>query len=419
MSELFLCGVRVTPEELKLFGLQSISFLGFASLNIGLNFYNSWALKPVSVSVQSPQLPPAPPATPPASLNVARTMLYQTTSEQPTNDSGPGFDLPVFYTMWHMVASVLGTCVIMSFKKPDTGYPSMMQLWHYKWQLLAIAVCTTANIGCNNASLTLISLFLNQVIKATGPLPTLVFSVLFEGKRYGLGLVLSCFAIVAGTVLSIPMSGSSDTSVAGVIVVIISTLAASLKPVIMSLVMKGTPERPKLPPTVVLFYDTFLSFWMMLVYWLISKERENSVDYLSHRPLIGIGIILGGASMAFGFNISSYFFVQYTSALTTTVASNGVKVINIVISALISHISGARNWCGVALVCLSLVVYAYFSYGSPGHGHGHSSKTKTGALLAKVSIDHIASGSCSVITHTTSGCCSSFSPNTLHHSTDP
>ena len=193
----------------------------------------------------------------------------------------------------------------------------------------------------------------------------MIFSVMFEGKTYGWDMILACSVIVAGTILAVPSGGSSgdETSFSGVIVVIVSTLAASLKPVIMSNVMKGTPERPKLEPTVVLFYDTFISFWFMLIYWLVSDERSKTCAYLGGGHFgYAIGLILVGATMAFGFNLSSYFFVLLTSALTTTVAANGVKVINIVISALISHVSAPRNWVGVALVCVALAVYAYVSY---------------------------------------------------------
>jgi len=270
----------------------------------------------------------------------------------------------VFYTMWHMVASVLGCCVIMCFKRPETGWPSCSQFGKYMFQLIPISICTTANIACNNASLTMVSLFLNQVIKATGPLPTMIFSFLMERKTYGLGMILATLLIVAGTILAVPLGGSGTTSGAGVIIVIVSTLAASLKPVIMSLVMKGTPERPKLPATVVLFYDVFLSFFFMLIYWLASPERVAAISYLQTNGGLAVGLILAGATMAFLFNLSNYVFVQVTSALTTTVVANGVKILNIVISAIQSHVSAVQNWCGVALTVVSLIIYAYFSYTS-------------------------------------------------------
>mmetsp|Transcript_26168 Transcript_26168/g.64860 ORF Transcript_26168/g.64860 Transcript_26168/m.64860 type:complete len:366 (-) Transcript_26168:136-1233(-) len=316
-------GIEWTADEWRTLTIQLVSLTGFVSLNIGLNFYNSWALK--------------------------------------KDGPGPHFDFPVFYTMTHMVATVIGACVIMSFRRPATGWPSPSQFVGYSWGLLLIAACSTVNLLCNNISLTLISLFLNQVIKATGPLPTMIFSFLLEQKTYSLMAVVSCVLIVVGTILSIPLSGKGpSTSVVGVVVVIISTFAASLKPVIMSLVFKGLKEKPRLEPTVVLFYDAFISFWLMLFYWLLSWERAATVEYIGQHPASSAGIVAGGASMAFVFNLSCYFFIMYTSALTSTVASNGTKVVNIVISALIaSALHDPRNICGVVLVCISIMAYAY------------------------------------------------------------
>ncbi|KAL1527583.1 hypothetical protein AB1Y20_008970 [Prymnesium parvum] len=316
-------GIEWTADEWRTLTIQLVSLTGFVSLNIGLNFFNSWALK---------------------------------------NDGpGPHFDFPVFYTMTHMVATVIGACVIMSFRRPATGWPSPSQFVGYSWGLLLIAACSTVNLLCNNISLTLISLFLNQVIKATGPLPTMVFSFIMEHKTYTAYSILACILIVLGTVLSIPLTSKGpQTSVVGVVVVIISTVAASLKPVALSLVFKGLKDKPKLEPTVVLFYDAFISFWMMLLYWLVSSERAATVEYIGNRPLVALGIIAGGASMAFGFNLSAYFFTKFTSSLTASIASNGTKVVNIIISALIaSALHDPRNICGVLLVCVSLMAYAH------------------------------------------------------------
>jgi len=320
--------------------------LSFAALNIGLNFYNAWLLKPSKQSV------------------LVGDHLVTQTVEGPVGGQ-PDFTFPVFYTMWHMFASVLGASVIMlTVAKPKSGFPSFSQFMKYKWALVAIATCTSLSIGLNNASLTLISLFLNQVIRSTGPVPTMVFSAGLEGKTYGWGTILSCCAIIGSTILAIPFSGhDQQTSVSGVIILLIAVLASSLKPVVMAMVMKGTPERPKLEPTVVLFYDTGLAFWFMLVYWLASNERQEVIDYFkAGNGGLATGLVIAGATQAFLFNLTNYFLVLLTSALTCTVTGNAVKVLNIVISAFITHLSEARNWVGVALVCLSLAAYAYFSH---------------------------------------------------------
>eukprot|EP00966_Prymnesium_polylepis_P208086 4820065-Prymnesium_polylepis.1 len=83
-----------TPEEVRLNWLRLVSISGFVGLNISLNFYNAAVLKA---------------------------------------DHQPGFHFPIFYTMWHMLASAFGCMVLMYFTPPETGYPSFKQLWEYRY----------------------------------------------------------------------------------------------------------------------------------------------------------------------------------------------------------------------------------------------------------------------------------------------
>ena len=92
-------------------------------------------------------------------------------------------------------------------------------------------------------------------------------------------------------------------------------------------VMAGTDELPKLHPTVVLFYDTGLSFCIMFVYWVCSYERANSVSYMGSHAGMGLLIIAIGSSMAFIFNLANYYFVRLTSALTSGIGANAVKIL--------------------------------------------------------------------------------------------
>ena len=154
----------------------------------------------------------------------------------------------------------------------------------------------------------------------------MVLSVIFERKSYGLGMVAACAAIIAGTILAIPIKkGGPESSFGGILLVMISTVAAAAKPVTIAVVLKGTEDRPKLPPTVVMFYDSFVSFWFMLIYWLASNERAESTHYIHEHSWVAFGIVVGGATMAFAFNLANYYYVQLTSALTTIVTANGIK----------------------------------------------------------------------------------------------
>ena len=99
------------------------------------------------------------------------------------------------------------------------------------------------------------------------------------------------------------------------------------------IIMSGKHDKPPLSPSQCLFWDAGLSFWGMLAIWLCrGTERQEAVDYLLSRTsnpqsgLLAIGIVAAGSAMAFTFNIAVYYYILYTSALTSTVGSNGIKI---------------------------------------------------------------------------------------------
>ena len=115
---------------------QAVAFLCFSVFYIALNEFNPWALKAGQF---------------------------------------PGFAFPVFYSMFHMLFSSLAAWLLLyTVAPPSCGGPSLAQLREYGDGLMVIAICTALNVGLNNLSLTLVSLFINQVIKASSPLPTMV-----------------------------------------------------------------------------------------------------------------------------------------------------------------------------------------------------------------------------------------------------
>jgi len=320
----------------------AVAFFVFAALNITLNQFNSWALK---------------------------------------GHHFPGFDFPVSYTMSHMITSAGAALVLLHFMSvPESSRPSWGQFNLYKSRLCPIALCTTFNIALNNASLTLVSLFVNQVIKACAPLPSIVFSYLVASKRYSWAIVCAVLCICAGSVLADfhNLTTGADSDPLGIILCLISLLANALKPVMAMIVMDGSSkDLPKLPPPVVLFYDSGLSFCFMFCYWVISVERAPSIDYLLNGDqtkidnpalvgyqtgLLGTGVLFAGCTAAFMFNLSAYYFVSFTSALTSTIGANLVKVILIVAAAIQAGIHDIASWTGVGLVVVSIGAYVWLSY---------------------------------------------------------
>ena len=262
-----------------------LSFIIYGTLNLFLNFFNKWAMAP----------------------------------------SGAGFGLPVFYSTWHMLMSILGSLVLMLWKKPESGIVSLAQFKEYKWETLTLAVCTTVNISCNNASLMLIGLFVNQIIKALSPMIVMAMSYFVLKRRYGAKLITSVVFIAIGAVMAVPFKDPSVT-VLGIVLVGLATMASSLKPVVGELLMTSS-DKPKLAPAALVFYDSCFSFVFMLVFWLsVPAEREGSITYMREKPAMGWGIILIGSFAAFAYNMSIYNFTKMASAVAVMVTTNLLKV---------------------------------------------------------------------------------------------
>merc|ERR1711865_421866 len=65
-----------------------LAFAIYGTLNLFINFFNKWAMAP----------------------------------------SGAGFGLPVFYSTWHMLMSIIGSLVLMLVNKPESGMVSFAHL---------------------------------------------------------------------------------------------------------------------------------------------------------------------------------------------------------------------------------------------------------------------------------------------------
>lgn len=270
----------------------------------------------------------------------------------------PDFEYPVFYSMFHMIASVLGSLVLMKIQ--GINFPSTSQFMDYKWGLTALALCSTVNICANNGSLVIIGLFVNQIIKATAPLPTMLMSCIAEKKSYSWQVVTATLVLVAGAIMAVPRSDPTVTPL-GIILVFVATFASSIKPVFGAVLMAGG-EKEKLKPAVLVFYDSFLSFFAMFLYWILSPELQPSIAYMKEHTSVGVGIIAAGSSAAFAYNMSVYYFTMVGSALMVIISSNLIKVCLITTSAIIDKVAAWDNWAGIIIFFMGVAAYSIFSY---------------------------------------------------------
>ena len=326
------------------------ALLIYGVLNVFLNFFNSWAL----------------------------------------SSKGAAFSFPLFYSLWHMVASALGCWLLILIKKrplpswsearrrpaprpaspppppppPPRHHPPPLSRAQFVgcWRgTLPLAVCTTANVALNNASLSLVSLFLNQILKALGPVITCLLAVIIEHKRYPWQVAVALLGMVAGCICAMDTDAAGgDSTTRGVLFVFGAVLASAAKPVFAAVMMSG--QKASMSPESLVFYDSVLSFFAMAAVTAVAGEFQSAVSFLGSHAMIGLCICAVGSLAALGYNLSIYYVTKLASSLTLAVFTQTIKVGVIAAAAIWAAVSGVRQWVGIAVFVLAVAFYTWSSW---------------------------------------------------------
>merc|ERR1712086_507557 len=293
-----MCNFQCCTAE---FLLVSVVLVVYLSLNVRLNYYNNWLLSP----------PP----------------------------TGLGFPAPLFYTMCHMIASLLGSSALMACR-PELRTLSLEQFKARKFKLCILSTLFCISIASNNLSLPHIGLSVNQVLKSCTALPVLFLAFVLEGKRYSLPKVSLIVLIVVGAVIAVPW-GTPNADGLGV-----------------ALLMKDA-KKDGLTPIVLVWYDSIFSICLLLIAQLLMGEWFKISQFTSHEPVITVVAMCAGSIMAFTYNFVSFKFIQMTSSVTHAIAGN-LKLFAVVVlpAMFIDHITSVTSWIGFVIFLAAALGYA-------------------------------------------------------------
>ena len=226
---------------------------------------------------------------------------------------------------------------------------------------LPLAVCTTANVALNNASLSLVSLFLNQILKALGPVITCLLAVIIEHKRYPWQVAVALLGMVAGCICAMDTDAAGgDRTTRGVLFVFGAVLASAAKPVFAAVMMSG--QKASMSPESLVFYDSVLSFFAMAAVTAVAGEFQAAFSFLGSHAMIGLCICAVGSLAALGYNLSIYYVTKLASSLTLAVFTQTIKVGVIAAAAIWAAVSGVRQWVGIAVFVLAVAFYTWSSW---------------------------------------------------------
>merc|ERR1719163_785949 len=199
--------------------------------------------------------------------------------------------IPIFYTLLHQVTIVAFTSLWCLFV-PSVRF-NVVDTFRQNWAwLIFVSSIYAASIATNNASFASISLTVNTIFKSAIPFPTMIFSYFIENKRYTIPIICIVSVLVAGTLLAVPWHAKPKPAGAtpewvGLVLVVISTLATAMRPVISSHLMRsnsGAGGKP-LTATAMAFWDALIAIPFLAVTALITDVIQ--------RP--GVQTTFGGA----------------------------------------------------------------------------------------------------------------------------
>lgn len=218
-----------------------------------------------------------------------------------------------------------------------------------------IGVVHAIGTGAQNWSLSgTMSVGLNQVIKASTPAVTLVFSYLLQKRRFHWSLVVATLLVVCGTVLT--TYASAEATAKGVLLSLISSLFGGLEGVMTDMLMK----KHDLHAAQVTYLAALPAASSLVLPFFYIEFGSQFLSILGERGAQVGGFIFLLSCAAAAYSYSHYLLISSTSAHYCNLVGS-VKLALIVGISFFVIDSGKNlsvlNLLGIAVTLLSFTAY--------------------------------------------------------------
>merc|ERR1712216_1069086 len=173
--------------------------------------------------------------------------------------------------------------------------------------------------------------------------------------------------LTLGACMSIPWDSPKVTPL-GSFLALWSTAMSGLRPVLTALLLQKSKESG-LSPVPLLWYDAAFSTVLLFLAFIISEETLLVSQFFKKDTAAGMGILIGGSTCAFAYNIVVFYLVKVTSSLTSVVLANLKTTLIIVIAVLLWDKS--ISWIsvlGFVIFFSGLFAYSYLTFKSRNRG---------------------------------------------------
>jgi len=270
-----------------------------------------------------------------------------------------GLRFPLVMTAMHMIFGSFALSPMMLLQeKYSTHHEDILSA---EWKRIALVGSLNGfQIAMNNASLTMIELSLNQVIRAFGPVFVALLAVCIEGKipSQNEALTLLCISVGVAMTAGKNLTPSAGGSFLGICLTVASIVMQSS---IISLSSRMMGGRHKLVGLQMAFYSGPFAFLALLPFALM-KEYDVFLVSLDRQGAASVAFLLGSCVMAVLYNVTVFQSSHTLSSVGTAVLANAKIILLIFLSAVI--LGELASWslqefCGCTL---ALGGTAYFSY---------------------------------------------------------
>ena len=267
-----------------------------------------------------------------------------------------GLRFPLIMTSCHMIFGAMALTPMMILS--DAYMARHSSVLQNDWKgLCAIAVMNGVQISFNNASLTVMELSMNQVIRASIPVLVALLAVCIEGKVPKGSEVVCLVFISVGVMLAV--WEESRNAWLGIMLTCASSVLQSIQMSLSGRVMSG--KSGKLDSFQMTFYTGPVAF-ITLAPFAFATEWRVLAESLSSRPLATVGFLLGSCCVAVVYNVVLFQAVRTLSSVGTAILGN-VKIVCLLFlsSLLLGELGGwsANQFLGCLLTFVAAGAYSY------------------------------------------------------------
>lgn len=263
------------------------------------------------------------------------------------------FKFPIILSFVHMAISTLFSFIQSLFRE---GY--YVDSSHRKGilsRVLLLSILFTLNIVVGNFSLNLCSLSFTQIMRATIPIITMTFSILFLSEKYTIYHAISCVIVCCGVALA--CYSDMELTAKGFFVTLLSCILSSTKSILTRRTLVGDFSIPSSELLSIMAPIAAIEMFCLTVFTGENDKLITSTLY-TPSPLCTFGVLLS-AVIAFFLNLTNFNATFYTSSLTVSMCGNVKQVTTITLSVLIFDKKiTPLNMVGIGITLLGSIMYS-------------------------------------------------------------